>query len=219
MWDSVADYYKSSQWLYRLFIYNKDTLGMHFGFWDVYTKNRQQAILNENDEIIRLAGIKKGMVVLDAGCTQDFGKTNFANDYFDVIFGIESLCYASPKTNILKELHRILKPGGILIIADGYLKGKSIGYLFQKEIKDFMNAFALKEFVTGGEMVASLKKAGFSAIQSNSYLNRVKTVLYWLVKLGGSFFRPIYANSLALELACKGASQGFMDYLVIKAVK
>lgn len=41
---------------------------MHYGFWDDKTKNRQQAILNENREVVRLGRIKKNMRILDAGC-------------------------------------------------------------------------------------------------------------------------------------------------------
>jgi len=64
----IIEYYQASQWLYRLFVYSSHTLEMHFGFWDKTTKNRQETILNQNREIIRLGRIQRGMRVLDAGC-------------------------------------------------------------------------------------------------------------------------------------------------------
>ena len=44
--------------------------------------------------------------------TQDFTQTSFSNQYFDVIFGNESICYASPKSSFLNEAYRLLKPKG-----------------------------------------------------------------------------------------------------------
>ncbi|MGD8744405.1 MAG: class I SAM-dependent methyltransferase [Candidatus Woesebacteria bacterium] len=66
--DKIINYYDNSQWLYQLFCYNDETLGMHFGFWEKNTKNRQEALVNENQKVIDLAGIKMGQKALDAGC-------------------------------------------------------------------------------------------------------------------------------------------------------
>lgn len=64
----VIEYYQSSLWLYRLFCYTPETLGLHYGFWDHATKNRQEAILNENQAVIELGKINKNSKVLDIGC-------------------------------------------------------------------------------------------------------------------------------------------------------
>lgn len=47
---------------------NTDDLGMHFGLWDKKTKNRHDAIRNENHLVATYANIKRGDHVLDAGC-------------------------------------------------------------------------------------------------------------------------------------------------------
>lgn len=41
---------------------------------------------------------------------------------FDLVFVIESLCYSQNKEKVLGEVRRLLKPDGLLIIIDGYLK-------------------------------------------------------------------------------------------------
>lgn len=52
----------------------------------------------------------------------DFNAPTFPNDTFDVAFAIESLCHSSDKPNLLREIYRIIKPGGRFIDADGYFK-------------------------------------------------------------------------------------------------
>lgn len=64
----VIEYYQSSLWLYRLFCYTPETFGLHLGFWDHATKNRQEAILNENQAVIELGKINKHSKALDVGC-------------------------------------------------------------------------------------------------------------------------------------------------------
>lgn len=51
----------------------------------------------------------------------DYTATTFANESFDIVWGCESICYAYDKQVFLKEVHRLLKPGGRFIMADGML--------------------------------------------------------------------------------------------------
>jgi cyclopropane fatty-acyl-phospholipid synthase-like methyltransferase len=51
----------------------------------------------------------------------DFCRTKFKDNTFTKILGIESACYAHNKLDFLKEAYRILKPGGKIVIADGFL--------------------------------------------------------------------------------------------------
>lgn len=51
---------------------------------------------------------------------QDYSATTFPNESFDVVWAIESICHAPCKEAFIKEAHRILKPKGRLIVADGF---------------------------------------------------------------------------------------------------
>jgi MPBQ/MSBQ methyltransferase len=54
----------------------------------------------------------------------DYCKTHLPAQSVDAVFAIESSCYAtgSDKSDLLKEIHRILKPGGRFVISDGFIK-------------------------------------------------------------------------------------------------
>src|SRR5207249_8143966 len=44
--------------------------------------------------------------------------TKFPDNYFDVVWAIESVCHAPEKGDFIKEAYRVLNKGGRLIIAD-----------------------------------------------------------------------------------------------------
>jgi len=246
---------------------------MHFGFWEKDTKNRQEAILNENKEVIRYGAIRTGMRILDAGCgvggtaiyiaqttgadvwgisldpkqielaihyarkrpltsplthfsAQDYMKTSFPDNYFDVVYGIESICYAEPKSSFFREAYRILKPGGKLILLDGYLAIKPKTEKERQVVKKFCWAFALPSMVTNEEMMTTMKKEGF--IQTHS-INKLKEVIpsvkYY--RTWGILTKPfcilsqyiplqpiqaIYHNYLACSTAAEGYLMGIGSY-------
>ena len=44
----------------------------------------------------------------------------FPEQSFDIVFGVETICYAESKEKVIGEIAKVLKPGGKLVIFDGY---------------------------------------------------------------------------------------------------
>lgn len=277
---TIVSYYQSSQWLYRFYCYNEETLGMHFGLWDKSTKNRQDAILNENQRVIQKTGIRRTMRVLDAGCgvggtalyiaretgarvygisldpkqialarqyatkrhltplvdfsAQDYCKTRFPNNFFDVVYAIESVCHANSKLTFLKEAHRILKPEGILHILDGYVARKPATHEERSFVRDFCWAFAVPDLLTPHRMTSLMNKAGFIRIKRTDLTHRVyPTVVDFrrtfhigiqLVCRIAKFiprepFRAIYRNYLAMRSVERGYALKIASYDELYAQK
>ncbi|MHA2121676.1 MAG: methyltransferase domain-containing protein [Promethearchaeota archaeon] len=55
---------------------------------------------------------------------RDYLDTKFPDNSFDAVYSIESMCYAYDKHVFIKEAKRILKPGGILTVLDGFRNGE-----------------------------------------------------------------------------------------------
>ena len=50
----------------------------------------------------------------------NFNRLNFLDQSFDIVFAFECLCHASEAEKPLAEIFRVLRPGGQLIVFDGY---------------------------------------------------------------------------------------------------
>ena len=66
----------------------------------------------------------------------DYLDTGFPDNYFDGVFALESVSYAQNKREFINEMHRILKPGGRLVVIDGFRKAIPSNS-FMKQLYDF----------------------------------------------------------------------------------
>lgn len=163
---------------------------------------------------------------------QDFCKTTFQQNTFDVILACESVCYAIDKKLFLKEAHRILKPGGRLIIADGFVSKTENNK--HKYIQLWLNGWQVNYLESPERMELFLKELDFKNIgyrDISKFIKRSSKRLYWIYFLANIylFFKSItFSNKATLIqkkniVACKyqylAMKRKLWEYGIIKATK
>jgi cyclopropane fatty-acyl-phospholipid synthase-like methyltransferase len=163
---------------------------------------------------------------------KDYNNTSYPNNSFDVVWGIESVCYADDKSKFLKEAYRILKPGGRLIIGDFFKKEK----LEDKEarlVQKMAHGWAINDFASIEEFCNQAAQAGFKKIKtediSKAIMPSAKKLYraYFLGIVPAKFYQLFHANTSTLGknnvanayLQYKTLKKGLWEYQTVSAVK
>ncbi len=163
----------------------------------------------------------------NVSCIQaDFTDTPFPDHSFDVIFGIESICHAYPKSDFLKEAARLLKKDGVLIISDGYCQHPPVGQLESDIVSTFCKGWELHELIPIKKMNAAISSSGLEIVEIIDRTKQVRPTLQkmrlllliispitWLAgKINHSIFQTIYRNTQAMKMSIIGVESGLMGY-------
>ena len=117
---------------------------------------------------------QNGVEFLTEFLEMDFEKMNFRDKSFNVVWAIESVCHADNKSKFIEEAYRILKPGGRLIIADGFAVKKTYTKPEREIMKKWLNGWGVNFLETKENFEKQLKKSRFHNI---SFLNATDHVL------------------------------------------
>ena len=104
---------------------------------------------------------------------RDFLDTKFDDGYFDVVWGLESVCYAENKEDFVSEAQRILKDSGRLIVADGFIKKDETTGEEQKIIDVFCEGLAVPNLAKISEFKKYLEGSKFKNIKFFDITNNV----------------------------------------------
>jgi cyclopropane fatty-acyl-phospholipid synthase-like methyltransferase len=105
----------------------------------------------------------------------NYERTAFTSESFDAIYAIESSCYGTGanKSPLIREAHRLLRPGGRFVVADGFLgPGELRGpqKLIYRRLCDCWVIDSLGEI---HQFVRELERAGFRDIAAEQIQSRV----------------------------------------------
>jgi tocopherol O-methyltransferase len=102
---------------------------------------------------------KKG-VVGTSFVANDFTRPAFAPESFDVVWALESFDHAPDKRAWVADMFRLLKPGGRLIIADGF-QAEKLEPARAETYRKFLAGWAVPHLCTAAELETWAGEAGF----------------------------------------------------------
>jgi len=150
---------------------------------------------------------------------QDFTKTTFPDESFDVVWAIESVCHARDKGMFVEEAFRLLKPGGSLIMADFFIEKNGSAH-DQKEIDAWAHGWAVPFFEKKEVFYSTLTATGFSFVEmtdSTANIMRSAKRLYYAFFPGWVFSKIYNAfNRNTTELSKKNVYTAYYQYKTLK---
>lgn len=162
----------------------------------------------------------------------DYCNTEFPDASFDVVWGCESICYADDKEKFIKEAYRLLKRGGRLVVADGFVTD------FAKNdnpiIRKWLEGWQVNYLETPERFQQFMQQTGFDKIgyrnisKEASHSSRRLYKFYFLASLylgwkKINFSKPATEMQKKNIAACKyqyiGMKKGFWQYGLIVGTK
>ncbi|WP_448564665.1 class I SAM-dependent methyltransferase [Trichothermofontia sp.] len=122
----------------------------------------------------------------------DFNQLDLPDQSIDLAFGVDCLCHAADSQLVLAELYRVLKPGGRLVVFDGYRKAAlaTFGPEMQLAMQLTEVSMAVRHgFPVLADWLAVAELVGFTLIAQRDKTQAILPNLYEVQALAKRYFR------------------------------
>lgn len=154
----------------------------------------------------------------------DYTCTPFSDAYFDVVWALESACHAQSKAAFLREAYRVLRPGGRLVLGDGFRARRPL--VDEQLFLRVMAGWQVPDLLTSEEFMDAARDAGFAEIAgcdvtshvlfSARRMARVAAALGWVSVFGSAENR---VNAWSARHQAELFGRGMARYVLWRAHK
>jgi tocopherol O-methyltransferase len=145
---------------------------------------------------------------------QNYCQTSFPDNSFDGIIALESANYAHTNEDFIKEIYRVLRPGGRVAILDGFCTEKPIPSSMKKIYKTWLDGRALLGLEPIQDFSVCMKKQGFRDVTVSDISSNVIKSYFFGVLIGGLFFIPALIKTI-IHIRDKNKTDDFDCFMAV----
>ncbi|MGB0390510.1 MAG: class I SAM-dependent methyltransferase [Salibacteraceae bacterium] len=152
---------------------------------------------------------------------EDFHNTSFQDNSFDVVWFVESFCHSDELDKLVREVKRILKPNGRVIIADVFLEQNKSQQTQTMLMKKWVTSWAVNEVSSRDTVTSLLNKNNFSKITPYDYtqsIRRSSLILYFYANLAITYgkLRHFLGKTYGNDITIKNTYGAKYQYLALR---
>lgn len=162
----------------------------------------------------------------------DYTATGLPAETFDRILALESVCYAPDTRDFLVEAFRLLKPGGKLVVLDGFRTGTDFSDQDERLMMSWLSGWGANHLDTVEEFCTRAREAGFDQVVFEDLQSHFRPSHYesyrvtrflcpgaWLLNRIGLLSDTLYGHLRASRDVWYAAERGLCVQGIVSAVK